>query len=40
MNAHDLASAELQYRSILEKDPQQTEALAGLGMDISSGVKA
>ena len=31
LNAHDLASAELQYRSILEKDPQQTEALAGLG---------
>ena len=31
MNAHDLASAELQYRAILEKDPQQTEALAGLG---------
>ena len=31
LDSHDLAKAEQQYRAILESNPQEDEALAGLG---------
>ena len=31
LDSHDLATAEKQYRTILESNPQEIEALAGLG---------